>query len=234
MIGFVGGVPGAKPDTQSREGVTCDGWKKRAKWKQGRDSGAVMPGTLPTEIPTLQTGAAPSTCTYSPGRSAPAAAPMDYGRSSAPMDYGRAAPLGGNVASGTSEVAKWKQGRDSGAVMPGTLPTEIPTLQTGAAPSTSTYSPGRSAPAAAPMDYGRSSAPMDYGRAAPLGGNVASGTSEVPLFELWKGVSEEIIEKMKAVKMESDRSVVQQHEEDISYLNTVKNKAASKLDSAAR
>uniref|UniRef100_A0A7S2ZGQ9 Uncharacterized protein n=2 Tax=Eukaryota TaxID=2759 RepID=A0A7S2ZGQ9_9RHOD len=159
MIGFVGGVPGAKPDTQSREGVTCDGWKKRAKWKQGRDSGAVMPGTLPTEIPTLQTGAAPST---------------------------------------------------------------------------STYSPGRSAPAAAPMDYGRSSAPMDYGRAAPLGGNVASGTSEVPLFELWKGVSEEIIEKMKAVKMESDRSVVQQHEEDISYLNTVKNKAASKLDSAAR
>ncbi|KAJ8908043.1 hypothetical protein NDN08_008140 [Rhodosorus marinus] len=157
MIGFVGGVaPGVKPDTQPREGVTCDGWKKRAKWKQGKDSGATMPGTLPSDIPTLQAGA--------------------------------------------------------GA---------------GAGPaSVSTYSPGRTA--AAP------SAPMDYGRAPPMGGNVTSGKSEVPLFELWKGVSEEIIEKMKAVKMESDRSVVQQHEEDISYLNTVKNKAASKLDSAAR
>mmetsp|Transcript_15467 Transcript_15467/g.22688 ORF Transcript_15467/g.22688 Transcript_15467/m.22688 type:complete len:154 (-) Transcript_15467:84-545(-) len=153
MIGFVGGVaPGAKPDTQPREGVTCDGWKKRAKWKQGKESGAIMPGTLPTDIPTLQAGAG--------------------------------------------------------------------------APSVSTYSPGRAAPSP--------SAPMDYGRAPPMGGNVSSGTSEVPLFELWKGVSEEIIEKMKAVKMETDRSVVQQHEEDISYLNTVKNKAASKLDSAAR
>uniref|UniRef100_A0A7S3EJU7 Uncharacterized protein n=1 Tax=Rhodosorus marinus TaxID=101924 RepID=A0A7S3EJU7_9RHOD len=108
VVGFVPGAPGKATEQSKRDESTCSGWKRRAKWKQGKSSGAVRPGT-PATMPTQTLPDVAQGSSFQQLRISSRDRPQYDSYDSTPA-YGSAAPSAGSEVTTTWHL--WKGAAD--------------------------------------------------------------------------------------------------------------------------
>uniref|UniRef100_A0A7S0BP78 Uncharacterized protein n=1 Tax=Rhodosorus marinus TaxID=101924 RepID=A0A7S0BP78_9RHOD len=129
-----------------------------------------------------------------------------------------------STCSGWKRRAKWKQGKSSGAVRPGT-PATMPTQTLPDVAQGSSFQQLR---------ISSRDRPQYDSYDTPSYGSAPSSGSEISTWHLWKGAADENIALMKKIKVERDNQIVQVLEQDLQYVSSLKRNVSIKLDNSLR